>query len=135
MTPDRVRRSLGAKLLLGELLVILAGAATLLITALSIGPAIFHHHVRDALGTLPADVARHLDDAFGESTLIALGIATAAAVVAALVVSWIVSRRVSSGGTCATRSGSSPRMCPTISTRRSTMRCSSHLAWPSEQRR
>jgi two-component system sensor histidine kinase BaeS len=94
VTLDRLRRSLGAKLLLGELLVIIAGAATLLITALSIGPAIFRHHVRDALGTVPPDVARHLDDAFGESTLIALGIATAAAVITALAVSWVVSRRV-----------------------------------------
>lgn len=94
MTLDWLRRSLGAKLLVGQLLVIVAGAATLLITALSIGPAIFHHHVRDALGTVPPDVARHLDDAFGQSTLIALAIATAAALITALAVSWVVARRV-----------------------------------------
>jgi two-component system sensor histidine kinase BaeS len=92
--PARVRRSLGAQLLIGQMLVVLAGATTLLLTALSIGPTIFHHHVKDALGSVPADVARHLDEAFGESTLIALGAATGAAIVTALAVSWLVSRRV-----------------------------------------
>jgi two-component system sensor histidine kinase BaeS len=92
--PARVRRSLAAKLLLGQMLVVLAGATTLLLAALSIGPEIFRHHVRDALGTVPADVAHHLDDAFGQSTLIALGVATAAAILTALAVSWLVARRV-----------------------------------------
>lgn len=92
--PARLRRSLAAKLLLGEMLVVLAGAATLLLAALWIGPAVFHHHVRDALGSVPSDVARHLDEAFGQSTLIALAIATGVAIVTAVLVSWLVARRV-----------------------------------------
>ena len=94
MTLRWARRSLGAKLLLGQLLVILAGAVTLLITTLSVGPAIFRHHVRAALGTVPPDVARHLDDAFGAATLVSLGIAIGAATLTALGISWFVSRRV-----------------------------------------
>ncbi|MBI5104079.1 MAG: HAMP domain-containing protein [Solirubrobacterales bacterium] len=90
----RLRRSLGSQLLLAQLLVVLAGAGTLLITALSLGPAFFRHHVREALGTVPPDVARHLDDAFDQSVLLSLGIATGAAVLTALAVSWLVARRI-----------------------------------------
>ena len=47
----RVAGSLNAKLLVGQLLVVLAGALTLLLVALLVGPGIFRRHVRDALGT------------------------------------------------------------------------------------
>jgi two-component system sensor histidine kinase BaeS len=87
-------RSLARKLLAGQLLVILAGSATLLALALSLGPGIFHKHIRQALGAVPPDVARHLDHAFNQATLITLGIAIGAALVTALAVSWIVSARV-----------------------------------------
>jgi two-component system sensor histidine kinase BaeS len=87
-------RSLTAKLLASQLLVVLAGAGTLLVLALSLGPGIFRRHVRDALGYVPPDVARHLDMAFSDATLISLGIAIAAAVATALVLSWVVSARV-----------------------------------------
>jgi len=90
----RLRRSFGAKLLAAQLLVVLAGALTLLAVALSVGPILFHHHVRDALGVVPPDVARHLDTAFNQSTLAALAIAASAAVLTALAVSWFVSSRV-----------------------------------------
>jgi two-component system sensor histidine kinase BaeS len=87
-------RSLARKLLAGQLLVILAGSATLLALALSLLPGIFHTHIRQALGAVPPDVARHLDHAFDQATLISLGIAIGAALVTALAVSWIVSARV-----------------------------------------
>ena len=90
----RVRGSLGAKLLLGQMLVVLAGSATLLVTALSVGPGVFRHHVRSALGSVPPDVARHLDDAFGAATLISLAVAMGAATLTALGVSWLLSRRI-----------------------------------------
>ena len=92
--PARLRRSLTAKLLAAELLVILAGSGTLLLVSVAVGPGIFRDHVRHALGALPADVARHLDIAFEQATLVALGIAVAAAVVTALAVSWFVSLRI-----------------------------------------
>jgi two-component system sensor histidine kinase BaeS len=90
----RLSGSLSAKLLAGQLLVVLAGAGTLLLVALSLGPGIFHHHVRDALGYVPPDVGRHLDMAFNDATLISLGVAVGAAVATALMLSWIVSTRV-----------------------------------------
>lgn len=91
---ERLRRSLGAKLLAAQLLVIIAGSVTLLLVALGVAPGVFHRHVRDALGIVPPDVARHLDDAFGEATFVSLGIAVGASLLTAVAVSWLVSRRV-----------------------------------------
>ena len=94
MIRERFRKSIAAKLLAAHLLVIVAGSMTLLLIALSLGPGVFRGHVRDALGVVPPDVARHLDTAFGQATLVALVVAIAAAVVTALAVSWFVSLRV-----------------------------------------
>jgi two-component system, OmpR family, sensor histidine kinase BaeS len=90
----RISRSLTAKLLASQLLVVLAGAGTLLLVALSVGPGVFRHHVHDALGYVPPDVARHLDMAFSEATLLSLGIAVGAAVATALGLGGLVSVRV-----------------------------------------
>lgn len=90
----RLSGNLTAKLFVGQMLVMFAGAGTLLLTAFSLGPGIFRHHVREALGYVPPDVARHLDMAFSNATLLSLGIAVGAAFATALVVSWLVSVRV-----------------------------------------
>lgn len=94
MISRRLRRSFGLRLLAAQLLVVLAGALTLLAVALGVGPILFDRHIRDSLGVVPPDVARHLDMAFNQSTLVALGLATAAAIATALAVSWFVSSRV-----------------------------------------
>jgi two-component system sensor histidine kinase BaeS len=90
----RLSGSLSAKLLAGQLLVVLTGAGTLLLVALLLGPGIFRRHIRDALGYVPPDVGRHLDMAFHTATLISLAAAVGASVAAALALSWIVSTRV-----------------------------------------
>ena len=89
-----LRRSLTGKLLLAQLLVIVAGATTLALVALAIAPGLFREHVRDALGVVPEDVARHLDEAFDDAVLLALGIAIAAAAITAAAVSWFLSVRI-----------------------------------------
>lgn len=90
----RLSSSLSAKLLAGQLFIVLAGAATLLLVALTVGPGIFHHHIRQALGYVPPDVERHLNMAYNDATLISLGAAVGAAVAIALGVSMLVSARV-----------------------------------------
>ena len=90
----RLSGSLSAKLLAGQLLVVLTGALTLLLVALLVGPAIFRMHVRDALGYVPPDVGRHLDMAFHVATLISLGVAVGASVAVALALSSIISTRI-----------------------------------------
>jgi signal transduction histidine kinase len=87
-------RGLAVRLLAAQLLVIAAGAVTLLLAALAVGPSLFRSHVRMALGTVSPDLARHLDDAFAAAGGIALGISAAAAVIAAVAVSLLITRRI-----------------------------------------
>ncbi len=90
----RLRRSLVWKLLFAQLLVIVAGATTLALVALAIGPGLFRGHVRDALGVVPDDVAAHLDDAFDDALLVSLAVAIGAAVATAAAVSWFLAVRI-----------------------------------------
>ena len=94
MRPPPLRRSLGGKLLAGQLLVILAGSATLVVVALVVGPSIFHHHVREALGVVPDSVMRHLDSAFGDALLISLAVAVGASAATAAAISWFLAVRI-----------------------------------------
>jgi two-component system sensor histidine kinase BaeS len=116
----RLRRSFAAKLLAAQLLVVIAGAGTLLAVAFSLGPILFHRHIRDALGVVPPDVARHLDMAFNQSTFVSLVIAAAAAAVAALALSWFVARRVTAtirglaGASAAVAAGSLDTRVPVV---------------------
>ncbi len=93
----RARRppGLAARLLAAQLLVIAAGTVTLLAAALAAGPPLFRVHLHRALGTVPPDAERHLEDAFATAAGIALGIGTAAAVAAAVAVSLLITRRLS----------------------------------------
>ncbi|MHB8470887.1 MAG: sensor histidine kinase [Gaiellaceae bacterium] len=94
MRPPPLRRSLGGKLLAAQLLVILAGSATLVVFSLEIAPPIFHHHVREVLGAVPASVMGHLDSAFGDALLISLAVAVGAAGATAAAISWFLSIRI-----------------------------------------
>ncbi len=94
MKPPPLRRSLGGKILAAQLLVILAGSATLVAVALVTGPTIFDHHVREALGVVPDAVMRHLDSAFGDALLISLAVAVGASVATAAAISWLVASRI-----------------------------------------
>src|SRR5205809_6037035 len=85
---------LGARLFTATGLVVPAGAATLLAVALLVAPQVFHAHLRTALGTIPADTGRHIDEAFTRAILLSLGTAVAVATLAALTVAWLVSRRI-----------------------------------------
>ena len=90
----RLRRSLGAKLLAAQLLVVATGTVTLAAVALVLAPGLFDGHVREALGLVPPDVSRHLDEAFWSAFALSLLVAVAAATAAAGAVSWFLSRRL-----------------------------------------
>jgi len=87
-------RSLAAKLIVAQLLVILAGSATLVLVAILVAPGLFHTHVREALGVVPEAVNDHLDRAFNDAILVALGIAIAAAALTAVAVSGFLALRM-----------------------------------------
>lgn len=84
----------GARLLLVQSLVVLAGSVTLLGVAVLLAPGIFQTHVDRAVGPVSDELSQHLAVAFARATLISLAVATAAAVVTALAVGWYVTRRV-----------------------------------------
>jgi len=94
MSTRRRRSRLGARLFAAQLLVIVAGSLTLALVALAIAPGLFRTHARQALAVLPPDVVRHLERAFSDALLLALAVATAAAVVTALAASWLLAQRL-----------------------------------------
>jgi signal transduction histidine kinase len=75
-------------------LVVVAGAATLLVVALLVAPKVFHAHLQMALGTIPATTQQHADEAFTRAVLLSLAIAVAVAIITALSVTWLVTRRI-----------------------------------------
>lgn len=87
-------RSLRGKLLTAQMLVIVAGAATLTLVALALGPGLYHRHVERAVGTPPQALTEHLEAAFAEALVTALAVAVAAAMVTAFAVSWWTARRI-----------------------------------------
>jgi signal transduction histidine kinase len=85
---------LGLRLFAAMGLVVLAGAATLLVVALLVAPQLFRAHLKSALGNVPATTQQHVDEAFTRAILLSLGIALIVAVITALSVSWLVARRI-----------------------------------------
>ncbi len=94
MIAGRLRASLGAKLLLAQVLVIVAGSLTLTVVALAVAPGVFWYHARMALDTIPPKTARHLDEGLGVAMLVALGAGTGVALVTAVAVSAFLARRI-----------------------------------------
>jgi signal transduction histidine kinase len=90
----RRRGGLAARLFAAQLLVIVAGSLTLALVALVVAPGLFRAHARQALTVLAPDVVRHLQRAFEDALLVALAIATIAAVVTALAASWLLAQRL-----------------------------------------
>jgi signal transduction histidine kinase len=85
---------MAARLFVGQLLVIVAGSLTLALVALAVAPGLFRTHARQALTVLPPEVVGHLQRAFEDAVLVALAIATIAAVVTALAASWLLAQRL-----------------------------------------
>lgn len=88
------RPGLAGRLLTAQLLVISAGTVTFALVALAAGPPLFRTHLHEAIGAVPAAVARHLEDAFATAAGIAIGVGTAASLLTAAAVSLLVARRL-----------------------------------------
>src|SRR5450631_233037 len=87
-------RSLFGRLVLGQVLVIAAGAISLAVVAIAVAPAIFHQHVKDALGTVPSGEMHHLDQAFQDTLVLALAAAVGVAAITALAMSLLLAKRI-----------------------------------------
>lgn len=92
--PTGRRGSLAARLLGAQTLVLLAGAATTWVVASMVAPGTFHSHLQHAgVGHTAAETI-HVERAFNDSLLIALGVALVTSVLMALGVTAYFTRRV-----------------------------------------
>lgn len=92
--PTGQRGSLAARLLGAQALVLLAGAATTWVVASMVAPGTFHTHLQHAGVGHTAAEAIHVERAFNDSLLIALGVALVTSVLMALGVTAYFTRRV-----------------------------------------
>ena len=87
-------RGLGARLLVAQTLVLLAGAVTSWLVASAVAPGIFHDHLQQAGVSHSAAEAVHVEEAFADSLVIAFGVALVTSVLVALTVTGYLTRRV-----------------------------------------
>ncbi|HYO03296.1 MAG TPA: HAMP domain-containing sensor histidine kinase [Mycobacterium sp.] len=95
-TEPRSRRSpgVGARLLLAQALVLVAGGATTGIVAVIVGPPLFREHLHRAGVAHQSNEQFHAEQAYRYATAISIAVAVGVAALTALVVTWYFSRRL-----------------------------------------
>lgn len=88
------RPGIGLRLLAAQAIVLAAGAATTSVVAGIVGPPLFREHLHRAGVPMDSLEEVHAEEAYGYATVISIGGALAVSALAALAVSWYVSRRV-----------------------------------------
>lgn len=93
-TPTTRSPGIGVRLLAAQAMVLVAGAVTTWIVAAVVGPPLFREHLE--LAGVPAESSEqmHAEEAYTYATAISIGVALGVAALAALVVTWYLSRRV-----------------------------------------
>lgn len=94
MTAPTGGRRLVRRLFLGQVSIVVIGAATLGMVALLVAPPIFDDHVRRAVGPVSDVVAHHLDQAFVETLRWAIVIGVGVSALAGAGVAWWLATRV-----------------------------------------
>lgn len=85
---------LAPRLLLNNLLVIVAGAGTVLVTALMIARPVFARHLERAHLIVADPTSQHITTAFDQAVFTALAVGIVTAGIAAAAISWLVARRL-----------------------------------------
>ncbi|MBU8811713.1 sensor histidine kinase [Mycolicibacterium goodii] len=88
------RRGIGLRLLGAQAIVLAAGTATTAIVAAIVGPPLFREHLHRAGVPMNSLEEFHAQEAYGYATVISIGGALAVSAVAALAVSFYLSRRL-----------------------------------------
>lgn len=94
MTAARRRPGIGLRLLAAQAIVLFAGAATTSVAAALVGPPLFREHLHRAGVAHNSLEAMHAEEAYVYATVISISVALAVSVLAALAVSWYLSRRL-----------------------------------------
>ena len=92
--PKLAGLGLSPRLLLNNLLVIVAGAGTVLVTALLIAPAVLDSHLRSVEPIADSQLVEHVARAFDQSLLVALGVGILIAAITGTAISWLAARRL-----------------------------------------
>lgn len=90
----RGRPGIGLRLLAAQALVLAAGTATTTVVAAVVGPPLFREHLHRAGVPMDSLEELHAEEAYGYATVISIGGALAVSALAALAVSFYVSRRL-----------------------------------------
>lgn len=85
---------IATRLLLAQGLVVTCGALTAAGVAAIVGPPLFHHHLLMAGEKPNTPELRHIERAYTSANTIALGMAVLIALIAAIAVTWYLSRRL-----------------------------------------
>jgi len=75
-------------------LVVLAGAGTMLVAVLLVAEPAFHTHLSQVQPPMSDQAHAHVDEAFAGAVFIALAVGVVMATAAALIVTWLVARRL-----------------------------------------
>lgn len=95
MKPLRwARETLAGRLMAGQTIVLLASVLTAGLVASMVGPQIFHDHLLQSGHTANSPELGHIEQAYREASALALGVALLTSLVCAVLVSWLVSRRL-----------------------------------------
>ena len=92
--PRRPALGLAWRLFTAMGLVVIAGAGTMLVVVLLVAHPAFHSHMDQIKPPLSTQAQTHVDEAFASGVLIALSVGVTVALAAALVVTWLVAKRV-----------------------------------------
>lgn len=92
--PVRPGPGIGARLLLAQAMVLVAGGATTWVVAVIVGPPLFREHLRRAGMAHSPTEQFHTEQAYRYATAISIAVALGVAAVTALVVTWYLSRRL-----------------------------------------
>lgn len=87
-------RSIGTRLLTAQALVLIASISTAAVVAAVVGPPLFHQHLIESGHTENSPELIHIEMAFRQANLVALGFAVIVAIACSLIVSWYLARRI-----------------------------------------
>jgi len=87
------RTGLATRLMIAQLIVIAVGGVTLLVTEVIVAPPLFTEHLMRSGVTDPGTI-EHAEQAFNSAYLISLSVASAAAIIAASIISWLLVTRI-----------------------------------------
>lgn len=94
MMPLVQRRGLASRLMLAQVLVLVASVLTAGLVALFVGPTLFHEHLLEAGHRPNTPELTHIEAAYRDASAVSLGVAVLVAMAFAAAVTWYVTRRL-----------------------------------------